>query len=216
MGVNKGGDLTSTIDNLTFAQLYAIACTRAAEAGRSGTPAVAVDLNWVVLKSQQKSVDATLTLVNAFIRKFLDEGFHVHAVHDPEDRHDAKKASIVRAYDRISKVNNAVRSKARLMTVSRKIREETFSDQLGKKCLVEERSLLNKKIDSLEKGIQSDTHWDVICAVRDMVTTLRGQFEDQLFVHEGAFQADSVIQRFLFRQQPPRSGSFHSFKGHGH
>ena len=78
MGVNNGGKLLSKIEHLSFAQLYAIASRRASEVCRSGSPDIALDLNWVIFNSKQASVNTTVTLVKAFITKFVDEGIHVH------------------------------------------------------------------------------------------------------------------------------------------
>ena len=121
MGVHHGGKLCYSLANLSFGQVDSVARKRAEEAGRNGAPAVAFDISWLCYRCHG------IEDVMAMISIFLDNGFLVYPVFDPEWRHHTKKASIAREFKRRLAYVEGIRAKAELMVVSRKLRQENLN-----------------------------------------------------------------------------------------
>ena len=81
---------------------------------------------------------------------FLGNGFLVFPVFDPDWRHHTKKASIAPEFKRRRAFVEGIRAKAELMVVSRKLRQEIFTNDN-----TNERNTLLEKQKQLEKTVQS-------------------------------------------------------------
>ena len=94
---------------------------------------------------------------------------------DPEGRHHSKKASIAREFER------RILAKAEILSISRKLREETLVDLEEKNILSERRKHLEKKVKSCEKSIADmDCHPQIVEGLRHKLEasqfTLRKDF----------------------------------------
>ena len=119
MDVNKGGEALYCIKNLSFTQLYSLACSRAEDAGQKGRPAAAMDMNWLCNHLKQRGgVVETALFIKGFLSHFTLEGTRIIAVFDPENQHHSKKASIVRVYNRNRAVLDAIHYKSRILAIS--------------------------------------------------------------------------------------------------
>ena len=85
-------------------------------------PTVAFDVSWLCYRCHG------IEDVMAMISIFLDNGFLVYPVFDPEWRHHTKKASIAREFKRRLAFVEGIQAKAELMVVSRKLRQENFTN----------------------------------------------------------------------------------------
>ena len=114
---------------------------------------------------------------------------------DPEGRHHSKKASIAREFER------RILAKAEILSISRKLREETLVDLEEKNILSERRKDLEKKVKSCEKSIADmDCHPQIVEGLRRKVEELANSHHKKIFVLEGMFQADTYIQRLLVQK----------------
>ena len=100
MGVHNGGKLRYSLASVSIGQVYSVGRKRAEEAGRQGQPAAAFDISCLCYRCRTSTVAATSEDVMAMISIFLDHGFLVFPVFDPEWRHHTKKASIAREFKR--------------------------------------------------------------------------------------------------------------------
>ena len=84
MGLHSGAKAIHHLENNTFSQLISLARDRAAENGRQGCPAMAIDMNWILdrfshMASRRNSIDS----VPVTLTTMLDKGIRAYAVLDP-------------------------------------------------------------------------------------------------------------------------------------
>ena len=120
---------------------------------------------------------------------------------DPEGRHHSKKASIAREFERRRNVADCILAKAEILSISRKLREETLVDLEEKNILSERRKHLEKKVKSCEKSIADmDCHPQIVEGLRHKLEDLANSHCEKIFVQESKFQADTYIQRLLVQK----------------
>ena len=201
MGVNSGSKLRYHLVGLSLSDICSLARKRAEGAGRPGFPAVAFDVSWLCYTCRRSTVADTIEHVMAMFLKFLEENFLLYLVFDPEARHHSKKASIAREFERRRNVADCILAKAKILSISRRLREETLVDLEEKKILSERRKDLEKKVKSCEKSIADmDCHPQIVEGLRRKLEELANSHREKIFVLEGMFQADTYIQRLLVQK----------------
>jgi hypothetical protein len=198
MGVQDGGKLFYSLKELKFIDVVSLCQKRAEEAGRTGKPAVAVDVSWLCHLFGHHSTTTRITQqVMSVLLVFANNGFVVYAVFDPDERHHTKKASIVRVFSNRQKMFECVRLKAEMVSKCGQIREEV--DGTARDTLLAERATLESKIKKIENGLRNVENVPLV------VEGIRTKLQElsltthigKINIQEGLYQADSVIEHLL-------------------
>ena len=138
----------------------------------------------------------TIEHVLAMFLKFLEEKFLIYPVFDPEGRHHSKKASIAREFER------RILAKAEILSISRKLREETLVDLEEKNILSERRKHLEKKVKSCEKSIADmDCHPQIVEGLRHKLEELANSHCEKILYWKASSRLIPISNAFLYKRR---------------